>query len=649
MATDFSKYTDEELEQLANPLRMTSVQQIGKSLEDDTLVDNNQDITVAESTARGLEQGLTLGFADEIKGALGAVGQQAYNFLADQEAYRQNSLEELYKDIRDRDRKRNAAARKQNPKAFVGAEIGGSVLAPLGLVAKGIKAAAGAGKAATAAQKAGTAVKESIKVGGTTGLVAGAGYTEAETVPEMLEDVAKSGLIGAGAGAVIGGGASAARGIVSAARAGKKIARGAQADELLTRRINREKIPQLTEELKEAQVRGEPVLLPDIAGDEIQGLTRSIGKISGGAKNTISQALEDRSSKEGQRVLKQLSKNVSEVDAYFGKLDDLAKGRAEMAAPLYEKAFKGNKLVKITNKNKKLFSDISEDVSDAKKKFRMGDDIPNNSIIMLDAAKKSLDDKIGVAVRQGENQRARVLVGIKKDLVDELDKISPEYKEARKVFSDFASMQTAQEQGLKFNTQTSEQIDRMLKTLSPSEKEAFKIGVREKLQQIVHKTALEGSPAKRIFGKLEQREQLKTILGNQYDEFARRMEQEIRAVNAKNKIISGSRTDFNIAEDAPIFDAAIHGQLGMVRHLTKHLSEILKARYTGVTRKNAKEIAEVLTSQKKSIAALERIANKTKSKKQKIILKQMIEDYIPRITALESARMSATTDDNINR
>ena len=125
-------------------------------------------------------------------------------------------------------------------------------------------------------------------------------------------------------------------------------------------------------------------------------------------------------------------------------------------------------------------------------------------LLMLDAAKKSLDDKIGKAIRQGERQEARALTEIKNELVSKLDNLNPDYKKARKVFSDFASIESAQKQGLQFSKMRPQELKRFLKNLDPSEKEAFRIGARENLQKIVSSTSEGADPAKRIFGNSQQ-------------------------------------------------------------------------------------------------------------------------------------------------
>ena len=56
---------------------------------------------------------------------------------------------------------------------------------------------------------------------------------------------------------------------------------------------------------------GSNTLLPDVAGDEVKGLTRAVGAMPGGTKQLVSDALNNRSEGAVERVSQQLSKNIS--------------------------------------------------------------------------------------------------------------------------------------------------------------------------------------------------------------------------------------------------------------------------------------------------------------------------------------------------
>ena len=472
------------------------------------------------------------------------------------------------------------------------------------------------------------------------GAISGLAPLEEPGLPERAKETA----IGAGLGAATGG---VLKGVGVGARATgrgiKRLTVATKAEDVLAARLPEGQTSQLLEQLKTATP-DSPVTLPDIAGDEVQGLTRSVGKLSGGAKDIISEALEGRSNKAVERVTNQLSKDISDVDTYFASLDDIAKARSKVAAPFYEKAF-AKKTQLDPKKDAELLRKIAPDIADARKKFRLGPEIKDNSIVMLDNAKKSLDDKIGVAVRQGENQQARALTGIKRELVDKLDALNPDYKKARDIFSDFSSIETAQKEGVDFLKRTPEELKRRFKDFSPSEKEAYRIGVRESLQNLVSKTPEGADPAKRIFGNSLKRNQLKAIFKDEksFNSFKNRMEEEIAAAETKFKVLGGSRTDINLANDAQFIDEVVRGGevlTGSKVALINAVSTSLKNRAAGLSKRNSKQLARILVDKKEGIAALESILRKEQSGVQKRVIGDFIESIRPALLASQGIKQT---------
>jgi len=136
-----------------------------------------------DSALKGAEQGLTLGFPDEISGALGA-GLETF-------AGSEQPLEALYREYRDAARQRYKRAEEAHPNLYKTGEVVGGLLVPVG--------AAGALKNASLAQK----IKAGTKIGVGLGGAAAAGYSEN---PLVSSEFAKDVGAGAGTGAVVGGG-----------------------------------------------------------------------------------------------------------------------------------------------------------------------------------------------------------------------------------------------------------------------------------------------------------------------------------------------------------------------------------------------------------------------------------------------------------
>ena len=131
-------------------------------------------VSKAETIARGIGQGASMGFGDELMGTIGA----GYARLVEPELFEGQSFGDTYKEGRNMVRAEDKAAQEANPKTSFLANLAGGVLTgskiPLP-AARGAKYAAGSGL----------------------GALSGYGYSDAETGTRQVLDTA----LGAGAGA----------------------------------------------------------------------------------------------------------------------------------------------------------------------------------------------------------------------------------------------------------------------------------------------------------------------------------------------------------------------------------------------------------------------------------------------------------------
>jgi GH24 family phage-related lysozyme (muramidase) len=429
------------------------------------------------------------------------------------------------------------------------------------------------------------------------------------------------------------------------------------ADDIFSDVIGRSKLS--PEELKTQLSAGKISNLADIAGDEVQGLTRAMGKVEG-ARNIIADALEGRSQTAVKRVVGQLSKSISNVDTYFGNLDDIAKARSTIAAPLYDEAYKANPTIQSKVIDKILETPDGRDAmafasrSMQNKMAAMGVKDPELmaqaralgmsvedgvsrglNLQSLDQVKRGFDEAIGVAKRAGSTERLRDLTKLKNTLLNELDSAdtSGSYAKARSVFSGFSRLADAQEAGLTFKNLSPEEITKQLKSLDKGEREAYRIGVRQRLQKEVLTTADGADPAKRIFGNTYEREQLQAVLGKgkQYKDFAARLNEEIRAANTKFKVLGGSRTDINLAGDEAlaqtIKDFKNRGLQGTL--LDKGIDFVankITSRYYGINKQNAEAVARALIDRKAGMDALQKLIAKQGKTEQGDAVKAVVDD-----------------------
>ena len=158
--------------------------------------------TPMESAAQGAIQGASMGFADELEGGLKA-GVQAISNPSKVKGL--NDLISSYQTYRDTARARNERARQDNPVAFTGGEIGGSVATAFvpGFGWMNV------GKGASTVAKIATAAKAGAAIGAGTST---ADLTKGEG-EQFLKDTAQGAATGAVVQGTLSGAGSVAQGI----------------------------------------------------------------------------------------------------------------------------------------------------------------------------------------------------------------------------------------------------------------------------------------------------------------------------------------------------------------------------------------------------------------------------------------------------
>jgi hypothetical protein len=140
---------------------------------------NTPDVPVLESAIRGGVQGATLGFGDEIQGAL----EGTYDFAKENLLGDGISLEDAYIQARNKARDANKMAQAANPGTYLAGDVVGSgatMFVPGLNIAKGATLAARAGKAALGGAASGLGLSDEITAGG------------------LVKDTAIGGALGAG-------------------------------------------------------------------------------------------------------------------------------------------------------------------------------------------------------------------------------------------------------------------------------------------------------------------------------------------------------------------------------------------------------------------------------------------------------------------
>jgi hypothetical protein len=257
-------------------------------------------------------QGLTLGAADEILGAVEGVNQAAHG----------GSFKKGYVEGRDKVRAGTKQFAEEHP-----------VASPLLTVAGGIAPAVlGPGKALL---KAGTPLLARLGLGAAEGAayggVSGALSADEDRGAGAIEGGLIGGVLGGGI-PLVGAGVNAARNLVGRTGA----AAGRHADALLMRALQRDQVnPRAL-----MAPAGKPTILPDLAGENTLGLARGAQATPSEAKERLAQFLHVRHAEQPTRVLTDVETAAGrQNENVHDTAEQLIEQRRANANPLYEQAY----------------------------------------------------------------------------------------------------------------------------------------------------------------------------------------------------------------------------------------------------------------------------------------------------------------------
>ena len=270
------------------------------------------------------------------------------------------------------------------------------------------------------------------------------------------------------------------------------------------------------------------------------------------AKKTLTDLAERLSGQQSER-------NINAINKAFGSkgavqnADELMTATKQQAQPLYDELSRVGTIddPRIT---KLLNDDFIQQEIQAINADKVNDlairQAPSNDFRKLDLLKRSLDDKINIAKRAGENNKVRLLEQRRDDLVKPLDELFPQYKAARGVYENQYRILDAQDLGNKaLNPNLSvDNLRKQISKLSGAEKRAVQIGARDKIiNDVLGKE--NQSVAWKKYTNQNAKDKLDLILGKETaDDLTKYAENEIKTMRNINRVLGGSQTAEKTAE-----------------------------------------------------------------------------------------------------
>ena len=167
----------------------------------------------------------------------------------------------------------------------------------------------------------------------------------------------------------------------------------------------------------------------------------------------------------------------------------------------------------------------------------VGDDLPPSTLTVeqLHFIKMGLDEAIDIGKRQGSigRQLQGGLIQKKSEFIDIIDAASDgNYKPANAKFAGEMALREAIELGESFARETPDSLQTLVKKMSDSEKEAFRIGVAQSVRNSVDSTADLADAGKKIFGNEKKRQLLRAAFPDDktFEAFEKRMKARIEQV-----------------------------------------------------------------------------------------------------------------------
>jgi len=481
------------------------------------------DVPVGSSVQGAINalQGPTMGFLDEIVGAAAAPFGK-------------------YEQARDYVRGATQQFRQDYP--VTGAVTSAAATAPLFLL--GGAPAAIKGAIAPVATTTGRLLTAG-KVGAIQGGVSGAGESTAQTVGGVAADTAKH----AAQGGALGVGGQGVLGTVGAVggNIAQRLSQTSAADYARTKLA--EALSRMTggtpvrpggaaspSPAADIQFLGPEATIADVSGQAGKRVLDVLATLPGKTKDLVEQLIRGRQTGRTDRIMTAADEALgTQGKGFVASLDALEATQKAAQAP-FRKQLEGlsvradDDLIKILNREPAAFKAAADlarregelpiDLS----KLKVGDDIPFDA---LDTVKKALwtiaeKEKVNFAA----TAESRAVNGIRVALTKKMDQLSPKdaagnsiYKQARDAFAGPAELRSAISEGRGAMKTDAIGVGELMKGMSASELEAFRVGALQSLRDKVGTEAGQTSLLK-MWKETGTSDKLKEIFGNDYKKFA---------------------------------------------------------------------------------------------------------------------------------
>jgi hypothetical protein len=538
---------------------------------------------IAEA-ARSVGQGLTFGTLDEIEAALrtGSISGPEYE--------KQRNL------LREQQKQFGMDA----PIVKTSSEIGGSLIAPLGIAKQVAKLAPATKDLITGTTTLGQLLRGAA-IGTTTGAASSYGFAEKDAGSEAAVGGIFGGLLGGSVPIVVKGAGTLIKNVLNSAGIGDQ---ETAASKMLANYLQKDNLSPTEAQKALDELRRIGVPNPVIAdlGKSLNDLAYSAYTVQSAAKGTTKEFLENRLIDQPNDIVKGLvekaglAKNVNG----FEYLEALTANQSRLASQAYPEAY--SKAINAVPFRKFIDRDVfTKAYGEAVKRADVyGQKLPDLASIrnaqsvptdVLHQIKMGLDRIVDA---ETDNITKKIsgygsdVVKVKNEFNDLIKSLNPEYKKANAEFADAERIKNAFKLGEDYQKLNPAEAASNIKKLTLDEKEAFRLGVMADVNERLGNFK-GGDFTKQIFKSENQKLLLRNAFPDQasYNEFSQYVKGLNRQAETKQRVLGGSRTDENKA----------------VREESSLLGSLAQASATGDLASLLRSGVSALTSRAKGISS----------------------------------------------
>lgn len=519
-----------------------------------------------DASNRGLLQGLTLSFGDELMaGALTPIEMGV-------RAYRGEdwSPGASYDAALARERADNDAARSAYPVASGIGQLAGGLVSGGGLASSGLSAGARAAQSGAGLSKVafGSAV-DGAALGAATGFGEGEGGL-GNRIGSATTGGAAGLAVGAAAPLAIAGASAAARPMLAPILS--RLRPQGYTDDALAASMRRAGMTpdDVAASMRAAQADGQDGwMVADALGETGQRQLSIAARNPNDARQGVINALDERQAGQGRRVSAALADAFDAPDTAAARAASLTAARDSAADISYAAAREGAGPVDVSGAVARIDEVLQPGISRiASPQTQIADDSVEGALLRarrlltdgrsnlsgFDAilrAKQDIDDMIGRAVRSGAGNQARLLMGVKQELDGALSAASGPYAAARDAFARGSRAIEAVDTGraAAMRGRADDTIP-AFNAMSASEQSAFRAGYADPLIESTQSAAYGVNKVRPLLNDATAAEFPAFATHGRGDQLLRRLDRENTMFATRAEALGNSKTAQRLADDA---------------------------------------------------------------------------------------------------